>query len=128
MDGGASMDEVRREVELEVGVEEAWQAVISPAGWLAEEAALELVAGGEAEFLVEGERRSGWVEEVSPGERLVFWWGDPATRVELELEPLGEELTRVRVRESRPLEVAALCGLPLPERGGTPEGPLLLAA
>lgn len=122
------MDEVTRAIELPVGVEEAWKAIIEPAGWLADEAELELAPGGAAEFVLDGERRSGWVEEVSPGERLVFWWGEPSTRVELELEPVEHALTRVRVRETRPLEVAAIHRLHLPGRSSANGGPVLLAA
>jgi uncharacterized protein YndB with AHSA1/START domain len=128
MDEVSPLDEVSREVELEAGIEEVWEALASPAGWLADEAALELVPGGEAQFVVDGEQRPGWVEDVVPGQRLVFWWGEPATRVVLELEEVDDALTRVRVCESRPLEVVSLAGGALPGRGGPAEGPVLLAA
>jgi uncharacterized protein YndB with AHSA1/START domain len=125
-------DSVQREVELPVDCDEAWAAVVE-GDWLGEEASLELAPGGEARFVVDGEERGGWVEEVVPLERLVFWWGDPASRVEVELEPAGAG-TRVRVTESRPLEVLAVIGMPLDrgerwdrgERGAA--GPMLLAA
>jgi hypothetical protein len=61
----------------------------------------------------------------------VFWWsGDDelATRVELTLEPEGENATRLRVVESRPLDVLDVIGIPLPGSGGASHGPAMLAA
>jgi uncharacterized protein YndB with AHSA1/START domain len=74
---------------------------------------------------------TGWVEEADPPERLVFWWGDdgePATRVELTLEPEGDDRTRLRVVESRPLEVLDVTGIPLPRGGSSSYGPAMVAA
>jgi hypothetical protein len=65
------------------------------------------------------------------GGRLVFWWsldGEPATRVEVALEPLGPATTRLQVVESRPLEVLDLVGIPLPGAGGSSHGPAMLVA
>jgi hypothetical protein len=62
---------------------------------------------------------------------LVFWWsadGEPASRVELRLEPESEDSTRLSLTESRPLEVLDLGGIPLPESGGGSYGPSLLVA
>ena len=62
---------------------------------------------------------------------LAFWWGrhgEPATRVELTLEPDGDGLTCLRVIEGRPLEVLDLVGIPVPGSGGQARGPAMLAA
>jgi hypothetical protein len=126
---------VERELVLAAPLQELWEFVTSP-GWLAEEVELELRAGGEARF-GSGERsKTGWVEEArAPDEetdsaRLVFWWSEPdepATRVELLLEPAGLEATRLRVIESRPLESLDILGIPLPESGESSPGPAMLS-
>ncbi|MGH2888649.1 MAG: hypothetical protein ACRDNJ_03375, partial [Solirubrobacteraceae bacterium] len=78
----------------------------------------------------------GWVEEVTPpagarGEgRLAFWWAEgdePASRVELTVIPV-EGGARLRVRETRPLHVLDLVGIPLGGSGGATYGPALVAA
>ena len=75
--------------------------------------------------------RDGFVEEAEAPRRLVFWWsapGEDATRVEIDLDETDDG-TRVRVTESRPLEIldgrdlAVEFGL---ERGGG-AGPMALA-
>jgi uncharacterized protein YndB with AHSA1/START domain len=119
-------DQIERELVLPAPPEQVWEVITGP-GWLAEDVQLELVPGGEADF---GER-TGWVEEADPPERLVFWWGDdgePATRVELTLEPEGDDRTRLRVVESRPLEVLDVTGIPLPRGGSSSYGPAMVAA
>jgi uncharacterized protein YndB with AHSA1/START domain len=124
-DGGMT-DQIERELVLPAPPEQVWELVTS-GGFLAEEVELDLVPGGEARFGVKG----GWVEEVSPGARLVFWWGpedEPATRVELTLEPYPDHQTRLRVIEGRPLEVLDLVGIPVPGSGGQARGPAMLAA
>ena len=66
----------------------------------------------------------------SPAERLAFWWsadGEPASRVELTLEPATEGDTRLHVIEARPLEVLDVAGIPLPGGGGAPYGPSMVA-
>jgi uncharacterized protein YndB with AHSA1/START domain len=115
------LDEVQRELVLPAPPPAVWEVVTGP-GWLADEVQLELVPGGEAGF---GDR-TGWVEEVIEGERLVFWWsldGEPASRVELTLESQGDQLTRLRIVESRPLEVLDVVGIPLHGAGGPADGP-----
>jgi hypothetical protein len=75
--------------------------------------------------------KTGWVEEASAPERLSFWWaadGNPATRVELTLERRGSATTRLRVVETRPLDVLDLIGTPLPGVAGRTFGPALVAA
>jgi hypothetical protein len=132
-------DRIDRELLLPASPEEVW-AVLTSDGWLADELELMLEPGGEARFTSGDEVRTGWVEEAvvpGPGDRvarLTFWWSlpdEPASRVELVLEALeaeGERLTRVRVSETRPLEILDLVGIPLPGSGGARYGPALLAA
>jgi uncharacterized protein YndB with AHSA1/START domain len=90
--------DVTRDIVLPLEREEAWEVVCDPTAWLAEHADLELVPGAEGTL----DERVAIVEEVSPGERLTFWWGDdgaPLTRVELTLvDAVGG--TRVTVVES----------------------------
>lgn len=62
--------------------------------------------------------------------RLTFWWGsdgEPASRVQLTLEPTEHGTTRLRIIETRPLEILDLVGVPLPG-GGARYGPALVAA
>jgi uncharacterized protein YndB with AHSA1/START domain len=132
-------DQIERELLLPAPPEQVWEVITSP-GWLAEQVQLDLVPGGEADF---GGGKTGWVEDAAPPERLVLWWsadGEPATRVELTLELEGEgegeghldcegeRRTRLRVVESRPLEVLDVTGIPLPGRGGASRGPAMVAA
>ncbi|MDQ6746240.1 MAG: SRPBCC domain-containing protein [Actinomycetota bacterium] len=134
---------IEREIPLPASPRRVWQAITDAGaleGWLAEEVRLELTPGGEARFR-EGESvRSGWVEEVLAPDgdaavgqvagRLVFWWSqdeEPASRVELTLIALASG-TRLRVVETRPLEVIDLVGIPLPGVGGQTFGPALVAA
>ncbi len=131
------VDQIERELLLPAGPEEVWQVVTGP-GWLAADVRLELIPGGEASFNCEEWSKAGWVEEaIAPrtsdgiAGRLAFWWetpGESASRVELTLEPEGEELTRLRVVESRPLEVLDLVGIPMPEGDGSSHGPAMLLA
>ena len=127
-------EQVERELLVPARPEQVWE-VITGSGWLADEVTLELLPGGEARFRCSGSAREGWVEEAvtpdgGPG-RLVFWWAEndqPASRVELTLEPDGEEWTRLRVLETRPLEVLDLVGVPVPGSPDANRGPALLAA
>jgi uncharacterized protein YndB with AHSA1/START domain len=134
-------DQIERICELDVTPATAWRALTEPtwlAAWLADEAELQLVPGGEARFVVEGRERAGWVEEViapadGRGGRLSFWWqqdDEPASRVTFELEPT-ESGTRLRIAETRPLEVLDLVGIPVRGAGGAGSssyGPALVAA
>jgi uncharacterized protein YndB with AHSA1/START domain len=94
--------DVTRDIVLPVGREAAWDVVCDPTAWLAESADLELRPGAEGTL----DERRVIVEEVSPGERLTFWWGEHdgvsghgLTRVELTLvDAVGG--TRVTVVES----------------------------
>jgi uncharacterized protein YndB with AHSA1/START domain len=137
-------ERIERRAWLAAPVEQVWD-VITGDGWLADEVRFELWPGGDAEFRIADSVKSGWVEEAAApdserrGGRLSFWWaadGDPATRVELTLEPderagQGAVLidgTRVRVVESRPLDVLDLVGMPMHGIGGRTYGPALVAA
>jgi uncharacterized protein YndB with AHSA1/START domain len=130
-------DQIDRELLLPADPEEVW-AVVTGAGWLADDVALELVPGGEASFTTGASIRDGWVEEARAPDpdsmddaRLVFWWaapGEVATRVELTLEPQADGQTLLRVSESRPLDVLDVVGIPLRDTGTTNNGPVLLAA
>ena len=122
-------DRIERELWLPATPEAVWEAVIGD-GWLAERVRLDLRTGGDAEFETDGSMRTGWVEDVSAPERLSFWWasdGESASRVELRIEPL-EDGVRLRIVESRPLDVLDLVGVPLPGAGGATFGPALVAA
>jgi uncharacterized protein YndB with AHSA1/START domain len=98
---------VERELLVPETPEEVWRSLAEP-GWLGEDAVIELRPAGE----VRAGDRSGFVEEAEAPRRLVFWWSEPdeeASRVELDLEE-AEEGTRVRVTESRPLEILTVRG------------------
>ncbi|MGI8414229.1 MAG: SRPBCC family protein [Solirubrobacteraceae bacterium] len=131
------IERVERELLIPATCEAVWEAVTGP-GWLADEVRLELHPGGEASFRDRRVDKTGWVEEVRAPARLAFWWGvdgQPATRVELTLEPIALDPrierdgdgTRLRVVECRPLELIDLIGTPL-AGGGRPFGPALVAA
>ncbi len=122
-------DRIERELLLPASRDEVWHAVVGD-GWLADEVDLELWPGGDACFRSHDAVKFGWVEEVRAPGRLAFWWaadGEPATRVELTLHDDGD-CTRLRVVETRPLEVLDLIGVPLPGIGGASFGPALVAA
>lgn len=135
-------DLIERELHLSAAAADVWRAITDPewlSGWLADQVELELCPGGEASFLLGDEVRTGWVEEVTaPGAgsdagtgRLAFWWArgeEPASRVELVLTAIAERQTRLRVVETRPLEILDLVGLPLGGYGPTRFGPALVAA
>jgi uncharacterized protein YndB with AHSA1/START domain len=120
-------DQIEREQLLPAPPEQVWEVITAP-GFLAEEVQFDLEPGGDARF---GDDRSGWVEECIEAERLVFWWStddEPASRVELTLEPRPDGYTRLRVTEARPLEVLDVTGIPLPGTGGGAQrGPAMLA-
>jgi uncharacterized protein YndB with AHSA1/START domain len=135
-------DLIHRELELAATPADVWEALTDSAwleSWLADVVLLELWPGGEARFTIGEDVRTGWVEEVTPPAlsqsdpgtgRLAFWWaqdGEPASRVELELRPTADG-TRLRVVETRPLQVLDLVGIPLPGTGGVSYGPALVAA
>lgn len=131
-------DLIQRELDLNAPPAAVWAALTDPdwlETWLADAVSLELWPGGEAQFTTGDTTREGWVEEVSaPQEggrdgRFAFWWaeaGEPASRVELVVTEIDGG-TRVRVVESRPLDVLDLVGVPMPGHGGRRYGPALVA-
>jgi len=122
-------DRIERELWLPATPDAVWDAVTSD-GWLADHVRIDLRPGGDAQFESGGRGRTGWVEDVSVPERLTFWWAaadEPASRVELRIEERGHA-TRLRIVETRPLEVLDLVAVPLPGVGGATYGPALVAA
>ncbi len=100
----------RRLLETDPG--RAWEAISDEdelARWLAEEVELEPVEGTPARFVVDGDERHGEVREVEEGRRISFTWRapeEPATLVELTLEPLADEgPVRLTVVETAPAGV-----------------------
>jgi uncharacterized protein YndB with AHSA1/START domain len=110
------VDRVEREALLEAPRSEVWDALTEPdrlAGWLAEEAEIDLRPGGDLSLrLLDGTERRGFVEAADAPARLVLWWreadaeegGDEEdlTRVEIVLLE-ADGGTLLRVVESRPL-------------------------
>jgi uncharacterized protein YndB with AHSA1/START domain len=131
-------DLIERELDLSAAPADVWRAITDPdwlSGWLADRVALELRPGGEARFEVGDEVREGWVEEVMSPDggdgRLTFWWArgdEPASRVELVISAVSDGSTRLRVVETRPLEILDLVGIPFGGAGGPRYGPSLVAA
>lgn len=122
-------ERIERELWLAATPEAVWETVTGD-GWLADRVSFDMRPGGDAQFDSDGQIRTGWVEDVSAPERLSFWWAvddEPASRVELRIEA-HEDATRLRIVESRPLEVLDLVGVPLPGPGGATYGPALVAA
>ncbi len=118
---------VERELVVPETPEEVWHSLAEPT-WLGKDASIELEPAGE----VRAGERSGFVEEADEPRRLVFWWSAPddeeSSRVELDLDEV-EGGTRVRVTESRPLEILTLrardLAVELDVAGGT--GPVAYA-
>jgi uncharacterized protein YndB with AHSA1/START domain len=123
-------DRIERELTVPATPDEVWEAVTGD-GWLADEVEMTLEPGGEARFACGDSAKIGWVEDVRAPERLTFWWatdGETVTRVELTLEPRGDDATTLRVVETRPLDVLDLVGMPVYGIGGPSFGPVLVAA
>jgi len=126
----STSERIERELLLPAPRQQVWE-VVTGAGWLADEVELDLAPGGDALFRSRESVKTGWVEDASAPARLAFWWATPdgpPTRVELTLEPAGDAVTRLRVVETRPLDVLDLVGTPLPGIGGRSFGPALVAA
>lgn len=115
--------DVTREITLPIDPEAAWEAVTDLERWLTDDGSLDLEPGAEGELtLRDGQTRWATVEDVSPGERLSFWWNAPdalATLVEVSLVAVPSG-TRVVVVES------GYAGQPVcrsPWSGGAGSGP-----
>ena len=88
---GCMTDTVEREVDLPCAPDEAWEYIIDSA-WLGDDGDMVAVPGAEGKVIDDGDERFLLVEEVEPAKRLVFRWasfGDPPSRVEIELAPSG---------------------------------------
>jgi uncharacterized protein YndB with AHSA1/START domain len=87
------MSEVRRETTFESEPDELWRAISDEEmleRWLGEEVELDPVEGGDVRVVTDGEERTGTVEELDEGSRIVFTWGRPGegdSRVELTVLP-----------------------------------------
>jgi uncharacterized protein YndB with AHSA1/START domain len=122
-------ERIERELVIDASADAVWDAVTTD-GWLADEVDLDLRPGGDAAFRSPDGERTGWIEDVCAPSRLTFWWaadGEAATRVELTLDD-DDGATRLRVVETRPLDVLDLVGMPLPGISGPTFGPALVAA
>jgi uncharacterized protein YndB with AHSA1/START domain len=123
-------DRIERTLSIPAPPETVWE-VVTGDGWLADEVRLDLRPGGDAQFGSRPSSKTGWVEEAIVPSRLAFWWAvddEAASRVELTLDPQEDGGTRLRVVESRPLDVLDLIGTPLRRVGGASFGPALVAA
>ena len=131
---------VRRERELPVPAEEAWELLRDREGlrrWLADDVDLVVEPGRSGTVRDGDESRSVVVEEVTPGRRVALrWWRDDeapsdGALVDLTVEPAGEDRSRIVVTEV-PLRVVAIpdqvpASWTSPSFGGPSSGPQLLA-
>jgi uncharacterized protein YndB with AHSA1/START domain len=97
------MAEVRRETIFTSEPEELWRAISDEEmleRWLGDEVELEPFEGGDVRVVTGGEERTGRVEELDQGSRIVFTWARPGerdSRVELTVLPdaIGSRLVVV---------------------------------
>jgi uncharacterized protein YndB with AHSA1/START domain len=108
---------VEREAVLEASPEEVWEALTDErmlSEWLAEDAELDPVEGGDASFRFDdGEERRGTVVRVEEERSLAFTWArpnEPETYVELTLEPAVSGTRLVVVERAAPVGPGALSG------------------
>ncbi len=100
---------IEQDIVLPVSVEEAWDAVLDPGAWLADEADVDLREGGCGVLTMpDGSERRCLVEEVCEEQRLALWWWpvdadgipeSPGRRVIFTLEPVFDG-TRVSVTDA----------------------------
>jgi uncharacterized protein YndB with AHSA1/START domain len=114
---GESEREVERQAILEASPEEVWEALTDErllSEWLAEDAELDPVEGGDAVFRFEdGEERRGTVLRVEEERSLAFTWArpdEPETYVRLTLEPALGGTRLVVVERAARLGPVALAG------------------
>ena len=107
--------EVVREIEVDAGPEDVWEALTDAAHleeWFANEVELDPRAGGRAVFRWDnGETREALVEWVEEGTRIVLRFDDDGI-VDLRVAP-AERGSLVQIRETAPswstaLEIRAL--------------------
>ena len=127
-------DRVERELWLPAPPEEVWDAVTGD-GWLADEVELDARPGGDAWFRSGGRgqdrlgRGGSAPPRASPAGVLVGGRrrARDARRADARA-PSGDERTRLRVVETRPLDALDLVATPLPGSAARTYGPALLAA
>ena len=108
------MTEVRRETSFENEPDELWRAISDEdmlERWLGEEVELDPVEGGDVRVVTDGEERSGRVDEVDEGSRIVFTWsreGGESSQVELTVLPdaIGSRLIVVERAVTGPVAMA----------------------
>jgi uncharacterized protein YndB with AHSA1/START domain len=100
-------EQIVREVELSAPVDAVWAVLTDPdelAEWLGGEVDLELEPGAAGRVTdPDGTVRQVLVTDVEPGRRLGWhWWSDDdeLSSVELVLEPLDDDRSRIRVTET----------------------------
>ena len=115
--GAEDEHRVEREAVLEATPGEVWEAITDErllSEWLAEDAELEPVEGGDARFRFEdGEERRGTVIGVEEERSLAFTWSrpdEPETHVVLTLEPAVGGTRLVVVERTAPSGPVALSG------------------
>jgi uncharacterized protein YndB with AHSA1/START domain len=99
---------MERTHEFEVSTDELWHAVTDNeqlAGWLGDEAVVDVVPGGTGHVIDDGEMRHVLVDEVEAPRRWTFtWWPDvdrsDRSFVEIEVAP-SERGSRLVIRETR---------------------------
>lgn len=102
---------IHREFELPCSPSEAWDHVLNPT-WLGDDGELPTTPGAEGWVRDDDGVHYVIVGEVDEYERYVYRWAtfdDAPTRVEIELEPIGDR-TRISISES-PLDVKAQASL-----------------
>ncbi len=106
---------VERETILEAAPEEVWEALTEEsrlAEWLADDAELDPVEGGEVRFGFADGERAGRVERVEEERSFAFTWtrpGEGPSRVEFTIEavPAGTRLVVVESGLSGPAAMAS---------------------
>jgi uncharacterized protein YndB with AHSA1/START domain len=117
------MDEfVERGLDMDVAMDELWRMISEGeelATWLADEVDIEIAPGGRGRIVDDDVTYDVEVEEVTIGERVVWWWTpiDPpddagASRVELTISPTpdGGRLTIVESRPAAPVASLSAAG------------------
>ncbi len=101
------VEQVVREVELSAPADAVWVVLTDPdelAEWLGGEVDLELEPGAVGRVTdPDGTVRQVLVTDVEPGRRLGWhWWSDDdeLSSVDLLVEPLDDDCTRIRVTET----------------------------
>jgi uncharacterized protein YndB with AHSA1/START domain len=106
--------QVERRRTLDASPEEVWRALTHESllrEWLADDAELDPVPGGELSFVVEGEERRGAVVDVDEERSLTFTWardGEVPSEVCFRLEPAvsGTHLTVTERASGGPMATA----------------------